>query len=519
MILIASGAIISREFQAEFGPLPPAFLPLGNKRLFEHQAQRLRQAFPGESLYMSLPEKFEIQRHDQLLLDKWQIVQVKVPNDISLGASVLHVINTLGVYEGCLRHLHGDTLLINFPDGKDLIGLGYVADDYSWEIEDTNQAQIAAWCGYFSFSDIKKLATSLALKKGSFIDAVRHYRSVQPMQSHMSTDWVDLGHINTFYRSRGAFTTERPFNQLQISDGVVRKSGNHKLKIFAEGYWFQKLPRKLKKYVPQVIDFGHEDGEVYYELEHLPYPSLAELYVFGALPLAHWKKIFHLANQLLGEFATEIHLNPETRQQIRQDFNWLVHAKTCERLKAYQETSGRAMHVVHELNGQQLPCLNDILTHCQRAIEEQDELHGVSHGDFCFGNILYDARQDRLKLIDPRGLAGAKGKATVLGDLRYDIAKLSHSAVGLYDHIVTGRYILHIKGLYKFEFTVDVDCKTEAITKNFLNFRFQGRFVVDTLPLVVLLFLSMLPLHEDDARRQTALYVNALRIYALWQKI
>ena len=39
------------------------------------------------------------------------------------------------------------------------------------------------------------------------------------------------------------------------------------------------------------------------------------------------------------------------------------------------------------------------------------------------------------------------------------------------------------------------------------------------MPLVVLLFMSMLPLHEDRPDRQKAMFYNALRIYKKYIKI
>ena len=32
-----SGAFVGQELESEFGKIPPSFLPLGNKRLFQHQ--------------------------------------------------------------------------------------------------------------------------------------------------------------------------------------------------------------------------------------------------------------------------------------------------------------------------------------------------------------------------------------------------------------------------------------------------------------------------------------------------
>jgi hypothetical protein len=41
----------------------------------------------------------------------------------------------------------------------------------------------------------------------------------------------------------------------------------------------------------------------------------------------------------------------------------------------------------------------------------------------------------------------------------------------------------------------------------------------DVQPLVVLLFLSMLPLHSDNPARQAAFFANALRLYIDWKRV
>lgn len=53
---------------------------------------------------------------------------------------------------------------------------------------------------------------------------------------------------------------------------------------------------------------------------------------------------------------------------------------------------------------------------------------------------MFDSSNYIFKLIDPRGRLDSE--ATIYGDPRYDIAKLRHSVVGLYDFIVQGLFKL-----------------------------------------------------------------------------
>ena len=517
MIIIASAAFIEAEFSAEIGRIPSSFVPIGNTRLYEYQIKRLSEAFPSEKVYLTLPEEFEVPHYDMIRLKELQVGLITAPSKLSLNSSILYTIKSLNIYDGPVRQLHGDTLISKFPPDVDVIGLGLAHDGYAWEFEDHVSGKSMVWCGYFAFSNINLLEQALIKSGDNYTRAVREYGISCKMQLILMDGWLDFGHVNTYYRSRESFTTQRSFNRLLIKNGVVRKSSSDGIKISVEAQWYLTLPPSLRKYVPQLIQVSHDLDEQYYEIEYLPHPNLGELFVFGALPVMHWSKIIYLAEQLLEDFVSAVHISPESMNRIRYDFSWLVTEKTRLRLGSYQKSTGRSMYEPHSINGQTLPCLEEIVAHCAKAVGEQDEIQGVSHGDFCFSNILYDSRQDRLKLIDPRGLA-ADSRHTIFGDVRYDMAKLAQSVVGLYDYILSGHYELKIQTPYDFELTIHMDQRSKTVTEKFLASNLLGRSVVETLPLVVLLFLGMLPLHADDKHRQVALYANAMRVYAIWQE-
>jgi hypothetical protein len=70
-----------------------------------------------------------------------------------------------------------------------------------------------------------------------------------------------------------------------------------------------------------------------------------------------------------------------------------------------------------------------------------------------------------------------------------------------------------------FEFEIYVDDTTRAVQKEYVkNVRLLGIAAADVQPLVVLLFLSMLPLHADNPSRQAAFFANSLRLYTDWKE-
>ena len=141
----------------------------------------------------------------------------------------------------------------------------------------------------------------------------------------------------------------------------------------------------------------------------------------------------------------------------------------------------------------------------------------ISHGDFCFSNILYDSRVGCIKCIDPRGML-PNGEMSVYGDKRYDLAKLYHSVIGLYDFIIAGQFT--IESSSKIDFPV-----LDEIDPNLSDY-FRASILDKTaykeseiLAITIQLFISMLPLHSDRPERQDAFIANAIRLYKLLMEL
>ncbi|EOH9591995.1 capsular biosynthesis protein, partial [Campylobacter jejuni] len=62
MILITSAKYLSADFTLEFGKIPPSFLPLGNKRLYEYQVEIFKDI--KQKIVLSLPKSFKLNHHD-----------------------------------------------------------------------------------------------------------------------------------------------------------------------------------------------------------------------------------------------------------------------------------------------------------------------------------------------------------------------------------------------------------------------------------------------------------------------
>ena len=129
---------------------------------------------------------------------------------------------------------------------------------------------------------------------------------------------------------------------------------------------------------------------------------------------------------------------------------------------------------------------------------------------------MYDLNNQIVRLIDPRGSFGEKG---IYGDPRYDMAKLRHSLVGLYDYIVGD--LFHINehdGV--FTYSLFHDEKNPVLAQVFDDLLLKYNYNITEIQLIEgLLFLSMIPYHTDYPERQKMMFVKSIEILSSIEKL
>jgi hypothetical protein len=516
LILITSAAYVVPEIGNELGLIPPCFLPIGNRRLLELQVETIRKYFK-DRIVVTLPASFVLSKNDVKLFEALDLDLIEVPDRFNLAESVSYALNMLDHNDLIIRILHGDTLIFDLPEELDVICVGIPLGDYDWEVESATvkeDVEAMVWSGFFAFSSKRELIRSLSLSGSNFVKAVRKYGELKTFKHKVCVEWLDFGHVNAYFISRAKVTTQRSFNTLVIEDGVVYKSGVNASKIQAEEYWYRHIPPGVKKYMPQLLDFGVADDKThFYCLEYLPFLPLNELFVYGRNSLRFWNKQFTLLNSFLEEARLALTSSSVDKDEVSLAANNLYGDKTIKRLDEFIETSWRSLDTImckHDGEDFSLLAIRD---DCIFRAKANPVVTSIVHGDLCFSNILYDSRSDRLKIIDPRGLSGT-GQNSIFGDQKYDIAKLVHSIIGLYDLIISGEYSLYIdkEGFEAIRF--DIDDRIIAIQELFLSKMLNDEITFrNIMAIVVLLFLSMLPLHADNKSRQNAMILNAVRLY------
>lgn len=511
MILITSAKYVNPELQSEFGKIPPSFLPLGGKRLYEYQSKLFQNI--DERIVLSLPESFELTQSDQKSLDKLGIKVERVPDGLTLGESIVYCINmNLPLSEG-LHLLHGDTYFENLKFLPNSICIAEVEENYDWtyiapdnvlkfNLTENNLQNIEnlILSGYFHIGYPYHLVETIVRKRYSFIEGIKEYSNTYPLHSLKNNSWLDFGLVSTYFHSKKAITTERAFNLLSIENGYVTKSSSMPGKLDGEINWFEQFPSELSLYIPK---FYKDRQNRWYKTEYLYANTLAELFVFGKHPLFVWKRIFIA----LKNFLTKLHQHTSTNTK---DINFDYKYKTIERLKVFAKESAIDLRKGWIYNGLKMPSIYEIIDDIDLNLSSKKEHYTFIHGDFCFSNIMYDFKSGSIKIFDPRGI-DFDGQVTVYGDRKYDYAKLMHSVIGLYDYIIAKHYDCKLEN-YEIRFSIDIDDGVSDIQTLFFDiFDFSSK--EEIYAIMIHLFLSMLPLHNDDREKQNALLVNVFRLY------
>ena len=155
---------------------------------------------------------------------------------------------------------------------------------------------------------------------------------------------------------------------------------------------------------------------------------------------------------------------------------------------------------------------NEILGKSKSLLNNSEGL--ISHGDLCFSNILIDEKDCKLVFIDPRG-------GEINNNFRtpyYDLAKLCHSLLGGYDHIINN--VAEIQFDQSMQATILFNQNLMEYEKVFSSFvENLGMNYSLVREIEISLFLSMLPLHIDSTKKVNMLALRASELILAAEKI
>lgn len=376
-----------------------------------------------------------------------------------------------------------------------------------------------ALVGRYTFSRPDRLKSILeeAISEGKkeISDVLASYQFSHPMQTIEieNKKWIDFGHLEGLGKARSFLMESRHFNDFTLHPVLpqITKFSQNKNKLRSEYFWYLKLPTQLQAITARVLDFSDDEGKSSLTLEYYGYGTLAEKLVYLSLSRSFWssalRRIFSLVElfcQFSGNNEDGVCLASIYKEKTNSRLQLLLEQN------AFWEPLIDASYI--KINGKAYMGLPLLKSRIHQKIDKivATAKIAVVHGDLCFNNILYDASSGIIKLIDPRGKFGGSGK-TVYGDPRYDIAKLRHSFCGHYDFIIEGFYDLSFDAESGFRWYVLTDDQAEReqqfdeIASSFGYDIGEIRFIES------LLFLSMIPLHEENREKQLAFFVIAIQ--------
>ena len=515
--VILSSSYIQDGLLAEFGLIPPSFLPLGNRRLYCQQVRMLRKFC--DHIVLTVPFDFELPKRDVKALAELGVEISPGDPSKTISQALLHSIAQIDDTHDGIIVVYGDTLFDGLDDiPHDAYGAHFAIDQYKWEpapivSQDTSEAISGlVVSGLFSFSSIAHLRQSLIAQNTNIIDVMRRYSKIKPLRMLTTGNWYDFGHTRTYYISCGYLTTQRSFNSLNITQKYAEKQSKDRAKMAAEANWFESLPPLMRIYAPTYLGRAEYNAQqIGYRTANTYLSTLSNLASFGKLNDNAWNTVFAACKEFLD---AEKSVPAPSGENF--DSAAYYQPKTEQRLQLFAETFNFDINSPISVNGKKVPSPTDMAVLASDIIATDAEpVPVLIHGDFCFSNIFFDFRSRLVKVIDPRGIS-PDGKTTVYGDPRYDIAKLSHSALGWYDAIISGDMQAQRIGR---DFDLDIG-KDVIETWSSVKAAFEkGDIVTSDVArrvnhaIMVHLFLSMLPLHADNPGRQTAFLANAGRLF------
>lgn len=311
---------------------------------------------------------------------------------------------------------------------------------------------------------------------------------------------TNLGHALGLWQASMAHSHPRQFNSLEVDLPYIKKRTVNIKKGESEYQFFLNTPAALRAYFPQVGRAQSNSGSFEYEIEFLPMLDLSKFLIHNTLGNT---LVFEDVLTQLESFLDEAPRKSASREEVRHAFQRDFIDKLDARQRLLTDSPG--FEALSRTSTAVIPGgLSHLVTSIRQSLVTESEKGSIgdevvfSHGDLCPSNILYDRITRKLKLIDPRG--GDSFRAH-----HYDLAKLSHSFLGGYDFIVNDLCVAHFDDQLFLQIeppqaSVESFQEVQRIFRSWLKKRNCSTRLIRLCESS--LFVSMLPLHADNPRRQ-----------------
>ena len=531
-IIIPSAKLVPEELW-NLGKLPGIIYPINQRIVFDYLYEQYKGFSNIDIICYEKADKVQ-RRLEQYRKDG---VRTKVLDSLSdLGHTIYFALE--GISEPVIINF-ADTIVMDDPSMLASTDAFYCHEDYmseTWTYFDEKDGVISGiydkkpidserkkklFVGVFSVTDsayfrwcLEEAFERKDIGMSTFYFALQLYSMKHPMQPIMTENWFDIGHQDKYYNSK-LEVRAREFNHISIDKnrGILRKSSDDKDKFIGEIKWYLKLPGDVEYVRPRIFDYSTAYDNLYVSMEYYSYHTLHELFLYGEMERQQWIDIFHRIRFVCDDFKRYTVRD----EKILPSLEEMYLTKTIQRLDKLKKDELFSCFFEKGIvvNGIEYLCLDQIIRLLNKIIPAKlydVESFTIIHGDMCFSNIMVDSNLSFIKVIDPRGKFGA---FDLYGDRRYELAKLFHSIDGKYDYI--------IKDLFDVEFDMDNLSMIYGINERKNNFDLYKVFEevfreeiggdLEKIELIEsLLFLSMIPLHNESFEQQLVMLCTGLDI-------
>jgi NDP-sugar pyrophosphorylase family protein len=529
VLILAAGNISNKLSFIKAYYASPALIPINTKPLILYHLEFYRNY--DCKVYLVVNQKDSAHIEESVNLKEFDYEIIEVPNSHGVNASLHYALAQVPPADETVVNLV-TSIPIQFCDDQTIVlekQLSY-NNDWSCINQDADRIEFLfksnptkklghAFTGVFSMAtDVLTQAVDQVIHRSDLMEIFAYLNqvgnNVSTLMNFVYDDWIDAGHEINYYQSKLKLISSRSFNSVSVNEmGILKKQSTNYEKLKSEVEFITAIPPRLSILFPRIVNgflYDSEKKSGSYAMEFYGYPSIAELQLFWDLKDEVWTRIFLDIETVINLFVKQGY---SIGKQAYLDF---YVGKISDRVNGfYHQLDDQFKYIVTDdltINGIAYESFDKIKDRLYNRIEQlySEDDFCVVHGDFCFNNVLYDVPHRLIKLIDPRGSFGNKYKG-LYGDVKYDLAKLLHSAVGGYDYLVNNLYKItfdeekvdyHI--FYKQNNTIIAN-KAQQLVAN------VGYSIKDIMLIVGTLFLTMPPLHADSSSRQRAMYIHGIK--------
>ena len=526
ILILAAGDISNKIHYIKNNYHSPALIPVNSKPLVFHLINFYYNS-GVESIHLIIDKRYEqiVKKEIGPYLNKINLVslrETKGVNDtlketlknIELKESEEYIINLV------------TTIPKKVPAINEVFISKALSKNISWSSITENNSEIEflsknnpvkkngyAFTGVFNtYGKILKNAVKECKSDNDLLEIIQLINKTNKLD-FQKVEWIDCGHETNYYQAKSQLLNSRSFNSITINDGILCKTSDNVLKITNEVKFIEMIPRELSTFFPRIISSATtKDLKSFYEMEYYGYPNLAEILLYWNITEEVWTKIFEQVEFSLNKFSKyQYSIGPKA-------FIDFYLTKSVNRFKDFENQLKKNKENIEWLYSDLVidntPCrsfttlLPDIEKYLKNLYSENDFC--IMHGDFCFNNILYDIPSGLIKLIDPRGSFG-DGCIGIYGDKKYDIAKFAHSVIGHYDYIVNDHFTL-TENSNSFNIRYNLRDNKEILKNLYKELLIKLNVnEKDILFIMGLIFISLVPLHDESLLRQKTFYLNGLK--------